>query len=143
MINLGPIALFSNYKLPTSSTKHLKDIRHAHIVSLMYKLFASTRDGDDLSIGFDRDGNRRQQELTNNRNMKEKYRIRIFLKENFGFAEYHEKATFALSYKLSLAKNSDNAVLSKVNATNIGKVKLDSIEWYVPHYTPSIAQQAI
>ena len=52
--NLGPIALFSNYKLTTSSGKHLKEISHAHIVSLMYKLLTSSKDSDDLSIGFDR-----------------------------------------------------------------------------------------
>ena len=38
LVNLGPIALFSNYKLTTSSGKHLEDVSHAHIVSLMYKL---------------------------------------------------------------------------------------------------------
>ena len=41
--NLGPIALFSNYKLTTSSGKHLEEIRHAHIVSLVYKLISSSR----------------------------------------------------------------------------------------------------
>ena len=35
LIKLGPIALFSNYKLTTSSGKHLEDVSHAHIVSLM------------------------------------------------------------------------------------------------------------
>ena len=34
-VNLGPIALFSNYKLTTSSGKHLQDNSHGHIVSLM------------------------------------------------------------------------------------------------------------
>ena len=34
LINLGPIALFSNYKLTTSSEKHLQGISHAHIVFL-------------------------------------------------------------------------------------------------------------
>ena len=34
----GPIALFSNFKLTTSSGKHLEDISQAHLVSLMYKL---------------------------------------------------------------------------------------------------------
>ena len=33
--------------------------------------------------------------------------------------------------------------MNKDNATNIGNIKFDSIEWYIPHYTPSIAQQAI
>ena len=35
LLNLGPLALFSNYMLTTSSGKHLQDISHAHIVSLM------------------------------------------------------------------------------------------------------------
>ena len=37
LVNLGPVALFSNYRLATSSGKHLEDVSHAHIVSLMYK----------------------------------------------------------------------------------------------------------
>ena len=32
LVNLGPIALFSNYKLTTSSGKHLEKIDRAHIV---------------------------------------------------------------------------------------------------------------
>ena len=55
LVNLGPIALFSKYKLTTSSGKHLENIDHAHIVSLMYKLVTSSRGSDNLSIGFDRD----------------------------------------------------------------------------------------
>ena len=55
---LSPIALFSNYKLTTSSGKHLEDISHAHIVSLMYKLTTRAKN-TDLSFGFDRDRNRR------------------------------------------------------------------------------------
>ena len=35
LVNLGPVALFSNYKLTTSSGKHLEEISNAHIVSLM------------------------------------------------------------------------------------------------------------
>ena len=31
LVNLCPIALFSNYKLTTSSGKQLEDISHAHI----------------------------------------------------------------------------------------------------------------
>ena len=54
LVNLGPIALFSNYRLTTSSGKHLEEISHGHIVSLMYKLLTSSKDSDDLSIGFDR-----------------------------------------------------------------------------------------
>ena len=59
LVNLGPIAFISNYKLTTSSGKQLEDFSHAHIVSLMYKIIASTKDSDDLSTGFDRDHGRR------------------------------------------------------------------------------------
>ena len=36
LVNLGPIATFSNHKSTTSTGKHLDDSNPAHIVSLMY-----------------------------------------------------------------------------------------------------------
>ena len=143
LVNLGPIALFSNYKLTTSSGKHLENIDYAHIVSLMYKHLTSSTGSDDLSIGFDRDRTRRRNELTNNKNIKGKYHVRIYLKDIFGYAEYQQKATYGLGYKLTVTRNNDNIVLNKGNAINIGKIKINAIEWYVPHYTPSIQQQSI
>ena len=143
LVNLGPIGLFSNYRLTTSSGKHLENIDHAHLVSLMYKLLTSSKGSDDLSIGFDRDRTRRRNELTNNKNIKGKYHIRIYLKDVFGFPEYQEKGTYGLGYKLTLTRITDNAVLNKANAINNGKIKINAIEWYVPHYTPSVQQQNI
>ena len=67
LVNLGPIALFSNFKLTTSSGKHLEDISHAHLVSLMYKLITSSKGSDDLSVGFDRSSARRREEITTNK----------------------------------------------------------------------------
>ena len=109
----------------------------------MYKLLTSSRDSDDLSIGFDRDRTRRRNELTNNKNIKGKYHVRIYLKDIFGFAGYQKKGTYGLGYKLTLTRNSDNSVLNKGNAINEGKVKINAIEWYVGHYTPSMQQQGI
>ena len=94
LVSLGPIALFNTYKLTTSSGKHLENIDHAHIVSLMYKLLISSKGSDDLSIGFDRDRNRRQRELTNNKTQKGKCHVRIYLKGVFSFAEYQDKGTY-------------------------------------------------
>ena len=102
LINLAAIALFSNFKLTTNSGKHLENIDHAHKVSLMYKLLTSSRSSDDLSIGFDRDRKGRKRELTNNKNIKGKYYLRIYLKDIFGFAEHQKKATYGLSYKQTL-----------------------------------------
>ena len=140
LVNLGPIALFSNYKLTTSSGKHLEEISHAHIVPLMYKLLTSNKGSDDLSIGFDRSRDRRKQELTNNKNIKGKYHLRIYLKDIFGYAEYQQLGTFGLGYKLTMTRNTDNAVLNKVNATNNAKIKINSLEWYVPHYSPIVEE---
>ena len=140
LVNLGPITLFSNYKLSTSSGKHLEEISHAHIASLMYKLLTSSKDGDDLSIGFDRNRGRRKNELTNNKTIKGKHHIRIYLADIFGFAEHQEKGTYGLGYKLTLTRNTNNAVLNKDNAVVNGKVKINSLDWYIPHYSPNLEE---
>ena len=104
---------------------------------------SSSKGSDDLSIGFDRDRGRRQRELSTHKSQKGKYHVRIYLKDVFGFAEYQEKGTYGLGYKLTLTRNTDNAVLNKANATINGRIKIIVIEWYVPHYTPSMQQQSI
>ena len=124
LVNLGSIGLFSNYKLTTSSGKHLENIDHSHIKSLMYNFLTSSKGSDDLSICFDRDRNKRQRELTNNKSQKGKYHVRIYVKDVFGFAEYQEKATYGLGYKLTLTRNTDNAVLNKVMQLTMLKFKL-------------------
>ena len=138
LVNLAVIALFSIYKLTTSSGKHLEEVNHVHIVSLMYKLLSSSKESDDLSIGFDRNRDRRKRELTNNKNFKGKSHLRIFLRDIFGFAEHQETATYGLGYNLTMTRNFDDAVLNKANATTNAKIKIISLEWYVPHYTPSL-----
>ena len=45
--------------------------------------------------------------------------------------------------KLTLTRNSDNAVLNKTNATAIGKIKINSIELNVPHYTASLEEKGL
>ena len=142
LVNLGPVALFSNFKLTTSSGKHLEDISHAHLVSLMYKLITSSKDSNDLSVGFDYSRNRRRDELALNKNIKGKYHVKIMLKDIFGFVEHQEKATYGLGYKLTLTRNKDDAVIDKADAIANARIRIDHIHWYVPHYTPSIQQQS-
>ena len=140
LVNLGPIGLLSNYKLTTSSGKHLEEVSHAHIVSLMYKLLTSSKDSDDLSIGFDRNRGRRKNELSNNKTIKGKCHIRIYLEDIFGYAEHQEKGTYGLSYRLTLTRNTDNAVLNKDNAVANGRVNINSLDSYVPHYSPNLEE---
>ena len=143
LIKFGPIALFSSFKLRESNGKHLEDISHAHIVSLIYKLITSAKDFKDLSVGFDRDCGRRQRGLFNNKIITTKYHLRIMLRDIIGFAENQEKATCGLAYKLTLTRKNDNSVLKKANETNNAKIRIIAIEWYIPHYQPSSSQQAL
>ena len=54
LVNLGPIALFKKYRLTRSSGKEIGEIDNAQFICLMHKLISSSRDSDDLSIGFHR-----------------------------------------------------------------------------------------
>ena len=143
LVNLCPSALFSKYKLTTSSRRHLEDINHAPFVSLLYKLITSVRHTEYLSIDFDLDRSRKQRELCINKTQKVKYHFRLYLKSRFGFAEQQEKANHGLGYKITITRNTDNAVLNKDNAINNAKNRINAIEWYVPHYTPSISNQVL
>ena len=84
-----------------------------------------------MSLGFDRDRRRRQREMTSNRKIKSKFHVTFMLEDMFGFPEHNEKATFGLGYKLTLIRNTHNSVLSKDNAINNIKIKINSIECYV------------
>ena len=63
------------------------------------------------------------------------------LKDVFGFAEHQEKATLGLGYKITLARNKNEAVIDKAAGIADAKIKIDPIHWCVHHYTPSIQQQ--
>ena len=99
--------------MTTTSGKHLEDISHARTVYLLYKLITSVRGTGDLSIEFDQDCRRRQQQLTNNKNMKGKYHVRIMLEDVLRFAEHQRKTTYGLGYKLTLRRIRDDTILDK------------------------------
>ena len=65
------------------------------------------------------------------------------MKDIFGFAEHQNKATYGLRYNFVLTKNKENSVLNKENTVNNCNFEINSIHWYVPHYTPSLEQQKI
>ena len=96
LLNLGQVALFSNFKLTKTSGKHSENISHARIGSLLYKLITSAKNTDDLSLGFYHDRNMRRDKLTNIKHIKGKYLLRFMFKNVFSFAENQEKATYGL-----------------------------------------------
>ena len=60
----------------------------------MYKPTTSSKNNDDLSIGFDRDRKRGQGELTKKKNQEGKYHASIMLEDVFGIAEHQQKAAY-------------------------------------------------
>ena len=96
LVILSPTALFSTFKLTTSSAKQSEDISYSHIVFLKYILITSSKDSNDLSIGLDRNRGTRKNELALEKKMKGKNHLRILLKDVFGFEEHQEKATYDL-----------------------------------------------
>ena len=150
LVNLGPIALFNKYRLTRSSGKETEEIDNAHVICLRHKLTSSSRDSDDLSIGFHRSIEARERDLSNNKTTKGTYHVRIYLKDIFGFAGHQDNCTYGLGYKLKLQRNSDKHALShRAGATNsdnlalAGRVIIGDIGLYVPHYTPSISNEKI
>ena len=82
--------------MTTSSEDYLEDFSRARIVSLMYKLTLSAKDTDELSIVFDRVCGRRWDEMTNKKNKRVEFYVRIMLEDVFSFAERQEKASYGL-----------------------------------------------
>ena len=60
----------------------------------MYILKTSVRVAYALSIGFNRDCELRQQELTDNKNPKGKNHVRNRFRDFFRFAEHREQVTY-------------------------------------------------
>ena len=96
--------------MTNSSGKELGEIDKAHVICLMYKLISSIRDSNNLSIGFHRNNEVREKDLTKNKTTKRNNHFRIFLKDVFGLAENQNNCIYGLWYELTLQRNSDNYV---------------------------------
>ena len=105
--------MFNQYKLTSSSGKELEKHDNAHAICLMYNLLSSSKDSDDLSIGFYQNNEAREKKLTNNKATKENYHVRICFKNIFGFAAHQDNCTYGLGYKLTLQRNNFNHILSR------------------------------
>ena len=129
LVNFGPVALFSEAKLTTSSCKHLEKVDNLHPISLKYKLLTSTQQISQLMYGFEESTAIRRQELTNNETEKGTFFVRIKLKDLFEFAD-QEKVTYGLVYTLTLKRNnSNNDAILRGNAVDAAKVVVKIIKW--------------
>ena len=142
LVNFGPVALFSEVKLTTSSGKHLEKVDNLHPISLMYKLLTSNQQTSQLMHGFEESQATRTQELTNNKTEKGTFFVRIRLSDTFGFAD-QEKVTYGLGYSLTLKRNNNNDPIIRDNGVDAAKIVIKDISWYIPHYTPSMENQQL
>ena len=120
LVNFGPVALFSEAKLVTSSGKHLEKVDNLHPISVMYKLLTSTQQTSQLMYGFEESQATRRQELTNNKTEKGTFFVRIKLTDIFGFAD-QEKITYGLGYTLTLKRNNNNDPIIRDNGVDAAK----------------------
>ena len=142
LVNFGPVALFSEAKLVTSSGKHLEKVDNLHPVWLMYKLLTSNKQTSQLMYGFEESENTRRLELTNHKTEKGTFFVRIKLKDLFGFAD-QEKITYGLGYSLTLKRNNNNDPIIRDNGVDAAKIDIKDIAWHIPHYVPSMENQQL
>ena len=142
LVHFGPISLFSEVKLTTSSGKHLEKVNNLHPISLMIKLLTSTSQTFQLLYGFEESTVVRRQELTNNKNEKGTFFVRIKLKDLFGFAD-QEKIPYGLGYTLTLKRNTNNDAILRGAGVDAAKIDIKDISWYIPHYVPSLENQQL
>ena len=142
LVNFGPVALFSEVKLTTSSGKHLEKVDNLHPVCLMHKLLTSSQQTSQLMYGFEESQATRRQELTNNKTEKGTFFVRIKLTDIFGFAD-QEKITYGLGYSLTLKRINNNDPIIRDNGVDAAKIVIKDISWYIPHYTPSMENQQL
>ena len=142
LVNFGPISLFSEDKLTTSSGKHLEKIDNLHPICLMHKLLTSTSQTSQLLYGFEENLSVKRQELPNKKNEKGTFFVRIKLKDLFGFAD-QEKITYGLGYTLTLKRNTNNDAILRSVGVDAAKVVIKDIGWYIPHYVPSLENQQL
>ena len=142
LVNFGPVALFSEAKLTTSSGKHLEKVDNLHPMSLMYKLLTRSQQTSQLMYGFEESTTIRRQELTSNKTEKGTCFVRIKLKDLFGFAD-QEKITYGLGYTLTLKRNSSNDAIIRGKGVDAAKIDVKDLSWYIPHYVPSLENQQL
>ena len=72
------------------------------------------------------------------------------MKDSFGYTAYQGNCTYGLGYKLTLKSSCDNHVFSHPAGVNdaanlalAGRVIIEDLSWYIPHYTPSLSNKKL
>ena len=143
LVNFGPVALFSEAKLTTSSGNHLEKVYNLHPICLMYKFLTSQQQTSQLIFGFEESVAIRRQELTYHKTEKGTFFGRKKLKDLFGFAN-QEKINYILGNTLTLKRNNNKDPITRTTAVDAAKVVVKDISCiFHIHYVPSIENQQL
>ena len=135
---MGPIVLFSYYKLSTFGLNQIEDFDHAHNRCLGCKFISSCRNRNFMSFGLDHDKDRLQQGLTNLKATMVFKQVRNLLKDVYGFAENQESVTCGLECSMTRERREDDAVLNTGSWTAYFESVIRAKLWYVPPFTPKV-----
>ena len=132
--------------MTSSSWKEIEEIDTT--IGLMQKLLSSSKESDDLSIGFHGSIEAQERKVTKTKQIKGIFLLEFFLKDVFGFAEHEYNCTYGLGYTITLHRNSDNHVSSHpagfndaANLALTGRVIMVDTSLYALHYIPNISNQ--
>ena len=102
IVNLGPIALFSEAKLTIPSKKHLEKVENLHVASLLHKFLSFSAGTTDLIYGFENISGRIKEEVANKKAALQKrfFLISIRVIEICSFAD-QVKITNGIGYKFN------------------------------------------
>ena len=147
LVNLGPVALFSEATLSNSSQKKLEHVEQVYQATLMHKMLSSGE--GELMTYFEKDtqdaavvNTERRNRLLNNTPEKGTLFVRIPLKDIFGYVYHQDKITYGLGYILKL-RTADHANAIFRTIADVAKLTINDISLYVSHYTPSVENQTL
>ena len=69
------------------------------------------------------------------------FSFRIPMKHIFGFCEDYAKIVYGLKHNLTLVRKADDDAVFRGAAAGDGKVSLDEISWFMPHFIPADAEK--
>ena len=85
-----------------------KNNEKAHFEGLMYHLIKSSKNNDELPIGFHRSITIHEKEITKIKTTERNYQVSPYLKVVYDFDEHREKATYGKRYKKTVQGSKDN-----------------------------------
>ena len=91
------------------------------------------------SVNYNEGFEERHKYIIRSPNPKGTFSFKIPLKHFLGFCEDYRKVLYGMQQRLTLTRTSDEDIIFRANAADIGEVYIERIRWFMPHVIPSDA----